>query len=70
MTDPRVANGGDMLDVAEVASVAGVRITNILAAVIELGLQPDLVRLGSVTCLRRWAADAVIAHLADQRRSA
>lgn len=65
---PGTANGGDLVAVNEVATTAGVSLTAVLAAVIHLGHQRELERLDGATFLRRWAADACVAHLAGERR--
>jgi hypothetical protein len=60
------ANGDDLVDVGDVVLASGVSLTGVLATVIQLGHQQELERLNGTSFLRRWAADAVIAHVALQ----
>lgn len=62
-------NGGDLLDVLEVAADARVSLTGLLATVTQLGYQAELSRIDGTTYLTRWSADLVVARLLSEGRA-
>lgn len=64
---PTVTGGGEWLSLSEAALAAGVHPARFYHAAVGRGHGPDMQRVNNAWILRRWAAEAVAAHLQTAR---